>query len=335
MSRNSKQIKGKISKATNEDLENTLLELLEKNDRLVVLASSFSTHALPINENSSTHLAEMLATHFPIRFYGLGEYLEELVPTTNRLVAAGLVPLVLMTAADLTRSYSSIAALCVQRLPILLLLDTMGERGQTMIPERASDIALLLTLPPLVVGAPSGAASLRCMLQTALAYQEGPVALLYEHGSLPEEKSPLLLEPKWGLGKSYMLREGKDLAIFALGAGVSVALNAAKELAHKGIEASVIDACWARPLDEPLISAVATHLPRLVTLENGPLQGGFGANILELLERKNLYNVKVERLNSAKSVAIAAEITTFLGKVREIDGFTSQFHHIGNQVFSR
>lgn len=335
MSRDKKQAKSKASKMNNAVLEDILLESMERDDKLVVLASSLSTHALPINENRSTRLAEVLATHFPARFYGLGEFFEELLPTANRLAVSGLTPLVLMTAADLTRSYASLAALCVQHLHVVLLLDTLGQRGQMMIPEQASNVALLLTLPPLLVGAPSGSASLRYMLQTAINYQTGPIALLYEHSGLSDEKSPLLLEPKWGLGKAYMLREGKDLAIFAFGAGVSVALSAANELSQKGIEASVINACWARPLDEPLIGAVATHLPRLVTIEDGSLQGGFGATILELLERKKLYNVKVNRLNSSQPTTVASEITSFLGKIREVDGFSSQFQHSGNQAFSR
>ena len=100
-----------------------------------------------------------------------------------------------------------------------------------------------------------------------------------------------------------MLREGKDLAILAVGAGVAVALETAQQLAQIGLEATVIDAIWVRPLDAPMITAIAAHLPRLVTMEDGRLNGGFGTAVLELLEQTNLFNVKVKRLSIEQSPA--------------------------------
>ncbi len=318
-------------KVTDNDLPSILLHLLDNNDKLVVLASAHTTHSLPLPHNYLAQLVKTVATHHPARFYGLDDLLDELVPTVNRLAAEGLTPLVLLSSADLTLSYARLAALCLQRLPVLLLLDGERASGQTLIPAETNDISVLLTLPPLLVGIPAGPRELKDSLQAALAYETSSIALVYRHHYQPT-KTPVRFGGRWDVGKAYMLREGKDLAILAVGAGVAVAMETAERLAQVGLEATVVDAVWVRPLDAPLITAIAAHLPRLVTMEDGRLNGGFGTAVLELLEQTNLFNVKVKRLSIEQSVSPAPEIVAFLKRIRELDGFSYHLPAIGKQL---
>ena len=334
MSRNNQNQTNKQAKAlklADNELPSILLQLLDNNDKLVVLASAHTTHSLPLPHNHLAQLVKTVATHYPARFYGLDDLLDELVPTVNRLVAEGLTPLVLLSSADLTLSYARLAALCLQRLPVLLLFDGERESGQTLIPAETNDVSVLLTLPTLQVGLPAGPRELKDSLQAALAQEAGSVALIYRH-HYAYTKNPIRLGGRWDVGKAYMLREGKDLAILAVGLGVAVAMETAQQLAQAGLEATVVDAIWVRPLDAPMITAIAAHLPRLVTMEDGRLNGGFGTAVLELLEQTNLFNVKVKRLSIEQNATPASEVVAFLKRIREVDGFGYQLPAISNRL---
>src|SRR6476646_5778385 len=120
MSRTSRQaVQGVLPrqnlKSTNHPLQSRLVAALEQDERLVVLASSLATHSLPTPHNRLAELAEAVALRFPARFYGLGEFLADLVPTATRLALESKTPLVLMGSADLARSYAGFAARCAQR----------------------------------------------------------------------------------------------------------------------------------------------------------------------------------------------------------------------------
>ena len=173
-------------KLSDNELPSVLLQLLDNNDKLVVLASAHTTHSLPLPNNHLAQLVKTVATRHPARFYGLGDLLDELVPTVNRLAAEGFTPLVLLSSADLTLSYARLAALCSQRLASVAFVGLANaENGQTLISAETNDVSVLLTLPPLLVGVPAGPRELKNSLQAALAHEAGSVALIYQQSLRP------------------------------------------------------------------------------------------------------------------------------------------------------
>jgi 1-deoxy-D-xylulose-5-phosphate synthase len=156
-------------------------------------------------------------------------------------------------------------------------------------------------LPNMKVMAPKDEEELRHMLYTA-TYMDGPVALRYPRGKalgVPVSQEFHQLE----VGKAELLSpatleeaERMDCAILAYGSTVAQAELAAKELAEEGIRVAVVNARWAKPLDEEMILSLAQGTRHLITIEDHVLMGGFGSAILELLERKGVRNIDVRRI---------------------------------------
>src|SRR6201999_2735294 len=156
----------------------------------------------------------------------------------------------------------------------------VGDDGPTH--HGAFDVSYFRAIPNVVVMAPRDEAMLVHMLHTAIAH-EGPAALRYPRGSaegvaLP--KQPELIP----IGVGEVLAEGRGVALLGYGYGVRVALEAAAILADHGIQVTVADARFAKPLDEELTARLARDHVLLVTIEENVLAGGFGAGVLEFLE---------------------------------------------------
>ncbi|HEU4754555.1 MAG TPA: transketolase C-terminal domain-containing protein, partial [Armatimonadota bacterium] len=143
------------------------------------------------------------------------------------------------------------------------------------------DIAYLRSIPNLVVSAPKDEPELQRLLATGLKHP-GPFAVRYSRGGGPGAE--LLDEPEpLPIGVGETLREGDDVAIIGYGYGVTSALQAAEILAEQGVQATVINARFVKPLDSELILEAARRCGRVVTVEDGVLQGGFGSAVLEML----------------------------------------------------
>jgi 1-deoxy-D-xylulose-5-phosphate synthase len=127
------------------------------------------------------------------------------------------------------------------------------------------------------------------MLEFAVAFK-GPVAIRYPRGEsgLVCPVSPI------ELGKAEVLREGKDVAIFALGSMVETAMEAAERLKKRHISAEVINARFAKPLDEGLIKSTLGRIKRIVTMEEGVASGGFGSAVAEFIEREKIKNITLQ-----------------------------------------
>lgn len=327
MSRITRQVVGSRSRPGSQALEEKLLAALEQNEQLVVLASSLATHALPNQSNSLAALVRTVATRFPARFYGMGELLADLVPTATRLVAEGQQPLVLLSSADLARSYAGMSALCAQQLRVIFLLAAGPLPGQTWRPSGTNDLAILRTLTSLYIGMPGNAEELISHLAEATQVDDHPVALYYrEELRMPRNVTALKpLGRSLGIGKAIMLREGKELALLSLGPATTTALALGARLDELGHPAAVVDVRWMRPLDEPLLTAVAHHFPRLVTLEEGSLESSFGAALLEMLERRGLYETRLKRLEvtpKPKLAELTASVMAFLDTLKRDEGLT-------------
>jgi 1-deoxy-D-xylulose-5-phosphate synthase len=263
-----------------------LVELAKKDKRIVAI-----TAAMP----EGTGLAGF-GKEFPNRFYDVGIAEQHAVTFAGGLAAGGMHPVVGIYSTFMQRAYDQILHdICLQNLPVTLCLDRaglVGEDGHTH--HGMFDIAYLRSIPNIVVMSPKDENELRHMLRTALTYP-GPIAMRYPRGEgigVPMDDRMNALS----IGKSELLMEGKDLAIFALGSMVYPSLGAAGRLKQDGISAAVINSRFVKPVDREMILTMARKCKRIVTVEEGILNGGFGSAVWETLEEEGLSGVEIRRI---------------------------------------
>ena len=254
----------------------TLNDLAETDDQIVGI-----TAAMP----DGTGLNKFQKLH-PERFFDVGIAEQHAVTFAAGLAAEGMKPVCAIYSTFLQRAYDPIIHdVALQHLPVRFFLDRaglVGDDGGTH--HGVFDLAYLRCVPNLVVMAPKSTEEMRAMTRFALAYDAGPIAVRYPRGGSPSAPPELAAGgAKIELGRAETLRFGDDVALIALGAGVELALQAADELAEDGLHATVLNARFCKPLDEDAILAAARRCGRVVTMEDGVVQGGFGSAVLELL----------------------------------------------------
>ncbi|NQT05990.1 MAG: 1-deoxy-D-xylulose-5-phosphate synthase, partial [Candidatus Omnitrophica bacterium] len=164
----------------------------------------------------------------------------------------------------------------------------VGEDGPTH--HGIFDIAYLRHIPEMVVMAPGSPRELEAMLEFAVK-ENRAIAIRYPRGKFDNDFPISKIE----LGKSEVLKEGNDIAIFALGSMVAPALKAAEEL-NKIASVKVINARFVKPLDEELLEAVLSHTKKIVTIEEGVINGGFGSAVAEFIEREKIKDITLEMI---------------------------------------
>ncbi|MSR64113.1 MAG: 1-deoxy-D-xylulose-5-phosphate synthase [Planctomycetes bacterium] len=257
-------------------------------DALLSLAErDLRVHALTAGMPSGTGLSDF-AERFPLRFHDVGICEQHAVAMAAGMAKGGLKPVAAIYSTFLQRAYDQVfQEVALQSLPVVFCLDRaglVGADGPTH--NGVFDIAYLRTLPNLVLCAPRDASDLARMLEMALRHDSGPVALRWPRGDCPRDEGiPAAERRELGPGKAEVLREGEELVIWALGAIVQQALHAADELAARGIQVGVVDARFAKPLDEELLARDLRHYRHLVTLEEHQRAGGFGSAVLEVASR--------------------------------------------------
>lgn len=262
---------------------NAIVRLAAKDPRIVAI-----TAAMP----DGTGLNQF-ARKFPGRFYNVGIAEQHAVTLAAGLASSGAKPVVAIYSTFLQRAYDQIVHdVCLQNLPVILAIDRagiVGEDGPTH--HGVFDLSYLRHIPNLTIMAPKDAPELICMLGTALRL-DSPVAIRYPRGTAAGSiKAPVKPVP---IGRSEHLRAGADLAIVAIGSMVLEATAAAAELAESGIEARVVNARFAKPLDEAAILAAARDCGGLVIAEENVGQGGFASAVLECLTRHGAADLPVE-----------------------------------------
>ena len=248
--------------------------------------------------NSGTGL-NLLQDALPERYYDVGIAEQHAVLFAAGLALQGAKPVAAIYSTFLQRGYDQIVHdVCLQNLNVVFAMDRaglVGDDGPTH--HGAFDISWLRCLPNIVLMAPRDEALLVHMLHTALRHDDGPVALRYPRGEA--EGVPLPLKPeRIEIGRGELLREGERVAFLGYGYGVSVALGAAELLAEgRGVDATVADARFAKPLDAELVERLAAEHDLLVTVEENVLSGGFGSAVLEhLADRDQLGGTRVLRV---------------------------------------
>ncbi len=253
-------------------------QLAEKDSRIVAITAAMA---------EGTGLVEF-SKRFPARFFDVGIAEQHAVTFACGLACEGMRPVAAIYSTFLQRAYDQVMHdVCLMRAPVVLALDRAGIVGQDGPTHHGLyDLAYLSALPGMVVMAPKDENELRHMLYTALQV-DGPSALRYPRGNgvgVPLDPEFKMLE----IGKGEILREGADIAILALGSMVYPSLEAAVRLEEAGLIATVINARFAKPLDEELICCLAAEKQFLVTAEEGTTAGGFGSSVAALLQDRKI-----------------------------------------------
>ncbi|ABB26033.1 1-Deoxy-D-xylulose-5-phosphate synthase [Synechococcus sp. CC9902] len=264
----------------------TLIKLCEQNSRVVGITAAMAT---------GTGL-DLLQKAVPNQYVDVGIAEQHAVTLAAGMACEGLRPVVAIYSTFLQRAYDQlIHDVGIQNLPVMFVLDRAGIVGADGPTHQGQyDISYLRAVPNFTVMAPKDEAELQQMMVTCLQH-DGPTALRIPRGS---GEGVLLMEEGWEalpIGRGELLREGNDLVIVAYGSMVAPAMETAALLEASGLSASVINARFLRPLDQALIHPLARRVPRVVTMEEGTLSGGFGAAVLESLNDHDI-NVPVLRI---------------------------------------
>lgn len=238
------------------------------------------------------------AERFPSRFHDTGITEQHAVAFAAGLAKGGLRPVVAIYSTFLQRGYDQcFQEVCLQGLPVLFALDRAGLVGQDGPTHNGVfDLAYLRTFPGIVLCAPRDASDMERMIEMALTL-EGPVGVRFPRDNCPERERIQVKERRKMLpGRAEVLLEGGDLVIWAYGALVNQALSAAELLAERGVQISVVDARFAKPLDEELLARHSREYRCIVTLEEHQRSAGFGSAVLEALNRASRGKARVKVL---------------------------------------
>lgn len=195
-------------------------------------------------------------------------------------------PVAAIYSTFLQRAYDQIIHdICIQKLPVFFCLDRAGIVGADGPTHQGMyDIAYLRCIPNIVVMAPKDEAELQRMIVTGVNYTDSAIAMRYPRGNgvgVP------LMEEGWEpieIGKAEILRNGDDILLVGYGSMVHPAMQVAEILNEHGIEATVVNARFVKPLDTELILPLAQSIGKVATFEEGCLMGGFGSAVIEALQ---------------------------------------------------
>ena len=257
---------------------NTLVEHAKKDSKIVGI-----TAAMP----SGTGM-DIFGKNFPNRMFDVGIAEQHAVTFAAGLATEGYKPYAAIYSTFLQRAYDQVVHdVAIQSLPVRFAIDRAGLVGADGPTHAGSfDITYLSTLPNFVVMAASDEAELVKMINTSTDINDRPCAFRYPRGNGIGVDLPSIDE-KLKIGKGRIVQEGKKIAILNFGARLNETLEASKILEKKGIKPTIIDARFAKPLDENLIWQVANEHELLLTLEEGSI-GGFGSHISQFLSDRSL-----------------------------------------------
>ncbi|MCM8784327.1 MAG: 1-deoxy-D-xylulose-5-phosphate synthase [Candidatus Omnitrophica bacterium] len=252
-----------------------ILELAEKNPRVVAITAAMT---------DGTGLSGF-AQRFPSRFFDVGMAEQHAVTFAGGLAKGGFIPVVAIYSTFLQRAYDQIIHdVCLQKLPVVFCLDRagiVGEDGPTH--HGVFDLSYLLHIPNMVVMAPKDFKELSEMLELAVGSKR-TMAIRYPKGGIIFSREHLAGNQEITLGKAEILKEGRDLAILAVGSMVYPAWEAARMLLEEGVEAEVVNMRFIKPLDKDLLRSLTKKINHFVTVEENSLVGGFGAQVLSFFE---------------------------------------------------
>jgi len=258
----------------------TLIKHAEQDTKIIGI-----TGAMP----SGTGL-NLFEKKFPDRTFDVGIAEQHAVTFAAGLATEGYKPYTAIYSTFLQRAYDQVVHdVALQSLPVRFAIDRAGLVGADGPTHAGSfDITYLATLPNFIVMAASDEAELVKMINTSININDRPCAFRYPRGNGVGIELPSINETL-EIGKGKIIKEGKKVSILNFGTRLEECKKASEKLFRKGIECTIVDARFAKPLDEKLIMEMATNHEVLITIEEGSI-GGFGSHVMQLLSDRGVFD---------------------------------------------
>ena len=258
---------------------------------------------------------------YPDRFVDVGIAEEHAVTFAGGLSTCGFKPYFAVYSSFLQRGYDEIIHdICIQNLPVKFMVDRagiVGSDGETH--QGIFDISYLLSMPNMTVISPSTSKELERAILFANEYDK-PIAVRYPRGEVFDLSEDLDDRDLYEYGKSRIVSEGRDVCIIAVGSSLKEALVAKKILNDKGINPKVVDARFIKPFDRTLIDETINDIKLYVTIEEGVINGGFGREVMGLLN-DDYYDKSCRCINiGIKDTFVEQGAPDILKKIYGLDG---------------
>lgn len=265
----------------------TLVELAQKNDKVMGI-----TPAMPSGSSMNVMMKEM-----PDRAFDVGIAEQHAVTFSAGLATQGLIPFCNIYSSFMQRAYDQVVHdVCIQNLPVNFCLDRAGLAGADGPTHHgAYDIPYFRCLPNMIVSAPMNESELRNLMYTAqLPRKTTAFSIRYPRGQgvLPEWRTPM---HEITIGTGRKISDGEEVAILTLGHVGNLAAEACARLKKQKIHPAHFDMRFAKPLDEAMLHEIFASFTRIITVEDGCIQGGFGSAVLEFMADHG-YQAEVRRL---------------------------------------
>ena len=273
----------KKSKDYSKAFGEKLIELAEKNDRIVAITAAM---------RDGTGLKDF-STKYPERFFDVGIAEQHALTFAAGLAKEGMIPFVPIYSSFYQRAYDQVIHdICIQKIPVIMCVDRagcVGNDGETH--QGLYDMAFFRLIPNITIMAPKDFEELTKMMEFAIELK-APVVIRYPRGGEADVKFDKHEELE--LGKAEVLKEGQDVTIIGIGKMTAMAMKVANELEKDDINAEVINARFLKPLDESKITESISNTKFVITIEDGTEIGGLGSSIKELIINKKLEDVKIK-----------------------------------------
>jgi len=265
----------------------TVRRLAREDERIVAI-----TPAMPVGSK-----LEGFASEFPDRMFDVGIAEQHAATVAAGLATQKMKPFLAIYSTFLQRAYDQVVHdICRQNLNVFIGIDRaglVGADGETH--QGVFDIAFMRHVPNMVLMMPKDENEGQHMVNTALKYDDGPIAMRFPRGNgvgvpLDEELKTI------PIGTWEVLKEGEDVAILTFGTTIPMALEAANHLEQQGIHVKVVNARFIKPLDRKMLSDLFERKMPVLTIEEAVLQGGFGSSILEFASENRYFDAVIDRM---------------------------------------
>ncbi len=265
----------------------TVRKIAREDERIVAI-----TPAMPVGSKLLG-----FAEEFPDRMFDVGIAEQHATTVAAGLATQEMKPFLAIYSTFLQRAYDQVVHdICRQNLNVFIGIDRaglVGADGETH--QGVFDIAFLRHLPNMVIMMPKDENEGQHLVNTALHYNDGPIALRYPRGNgygVPMD-STLKTVP---IGTWEVLKQGEDAAILTFGTTIPMAMEAAEELEKQGLSVRVINARFIKPMDETMLKSILEEEMPVLTIEEAVLQGGFGSGVLEFAQEQGYHEAVIDRI---------------------------------------
>ncbi|AEB24659.1 MULTISPECIES: 1-deoxy-D-xylulose-5-phosphate synthase [Bacillus amyloliquefaciens group] len=284
----------------------TVQELAREDDRIVAI-----TPAMPVGSK-----LEGFAKEFPERMFDVGIAEQHAATMAAGMALQGMKPFLAIYSTFLQRAYDQVVHdICRQNANVFIGIDRaglVGADGETH--QGVFDIAFLRHIPNLVLMMPKDENEGRHMVNTALSYEEGPIAMRFPRGNGLGVKMDKELK-SIPIGTWEVLRPGKDAVILTFGTTIEMALEAAEELQKEGLSVRVVNARFIKPIDKQMMKAILNEGLPILTIEEAVLEGGFGSTILEFAHDLGMYHTPIDRMGIPDRFIEHGSVTALLEEI--------------------